>query len=133
MTTQTSLKILTPERTVLDTAVDALYARMPDGEFGVLKGHIPLVAPLEIAELRYVQQGQTFPVAVMGGVLQTDGDTITVLCDNAELGSEIDAVRAQHAKERAEARLRENSEEIDFHRAQLALARSLVRLKVSSK
>lgn len=127
------LKIVTPTRTVLDDEVEAVYARTSDGEFGVLPHHQPLVAPLEICILHYTQKGQDHRVAVMGGIFSTDGETTTVLSDNAELATEVDAARAHHAKERAEARLREKEASVDVKRAELSLARALVRLKLGGK
>lgn len=125
------LKIVTPNRTVVDEAVDSVTALSTDGEFGVLSNHIPLVTPLEIGVLQYSQNGQTKKVAVMGGIFSTDGKVSTVLSDAAELVDEVDAVRAQHAKERAEARLREKSASVDVKRAELSLHRALVRLKLT--
>jgi F-type H+-transporting ATPase subunit epsilon len=125
-----NLKIITPHKTLIDEAVDSVTAVTIDGEIGVLPNHIPLVSPLDIGVLKFVQNGQTKKVAVMGGVFSTDGKITTVLSDAAEFSDEIDAARAQHAKERAEARLREKAASVDVRRAELSLAKALVRLKL---
>ncbi len=125
------LKIVTPTRIVFeDTEIDAVYAQTADGEVGILPRHIPLVAPLNICALRYTKDNQTQTVAIMGGLLRTNGNEVSVLSDAAELAAEIDVVRAKHAKERAEARLKQTTDGIDLRRAEMALARSLARLKV---
>lgn len=126
-----NLKIITPHKTLLDEPVESVTATTIDGEIGVLSNHIPLVTPLDIGVLKFVQNGQTKKVAVMGGVFSTDGKVTTVLSDAAELSDEIDLARAQHAKERAEARLREKSASVDVKRAELSLAKALVRLKLN--
>ncbi len=127
------LKIVTPERVVLEESdIEAVYAHTIDGDVGILPKHVPLVTPLDISVLRYVKAGQKEPVAVMGGVLRTNGKVISVLTNAAELSGEIDVARAQQAKERAEAELRQETAQTDFTRAKLALMRSLVRLKLSS-
>ncbi|MEB3287900.1 MAG: ATP synthase F1 subunit epsilon [Vampirovibrionales bacterium] len=125
------LKIVTPERVVLDEDVEAVYAKAVDGEVGILPKHIPMVTPLEIGSLSYVKAGQKVPAAVMGGLLSTDGYVVTVLSEASELRQDIDKLRAQQAKERAEARLREKAESVDFTRAERALARAAARLKTS--
>lgn len=129
------LKILTPEKVVLDETVETIQAKAVDGAFGVLNKHIPMITPLDIAVLTYTLTGdgndEKKPVAVMGGLFQTDGDEAIVLTDAAELVSDIDALRAQQAKERAEARLREKTEKVDVQRAEMSLARALVRLQAS--
>ena len=40
------LKIITQERVVFDEEVDEIYSVGTDGEFGILKGHIPMMTLL---------------------------------------------------------------------------------------
>lgn len=127
------LKVVTPERIVFeDPDVEAVYANTVDGEVGILPKHVPLVTPLAIGVLRYVKAGQKEPIAVMGGLLRTNGKEVTILCEAAERADEIDALRAQHAKERAEARLKQQTNDVDVKRAKTALMRSVTRLKLAS-
>jgi F-type H+-transporting ATPase subunit epsilon len=125
------LTIVTPERQVLTEEVEAVYAAAVDGEFGVLPKHIPMVTPLKIGVLNYVKNGTKHPVAVMGGMFRTDGKEVIVLSDAAEKGTEIDRVRAEQAKERAERRLQQKNENVDHARAEKAFARALARLKIA--
>ena len=128
------LTIITPEKTVLNETVASIEAQAADGWFGVLPRHIPMATPLKISVLRYkTPAGESRNVAVMGGLFETDGETSTVLCDAAETATEIDVLRAQQAKARAEDRL--NSIELGVlpDRAQVALARSMVRLQAAGK
>jgi F-type H+-transporting ATPase subunit epsilon len=56
------------------------------------------------------------------------------VAEAAELGQEIDVERARRAKERAERRLAAaKTEEIDYVRAEVALRRAMVRVKVASR
>lgn len=126
------LKIVTPERIVVQEEVEAFYGKSADGMIGILPKHIPLVTPLEVGVMSYVKNGQKYPLAVMGGLLRTDGASVTVLSDAAELSSEIDAVRAKQAKERAEAELRKLTDKRDVAVAQQSLTRALTRLKLTS-
>lgn len=126
------LKIVTPERVVFEDEVEAVYAKAVDGEIGILPKHIPMITPLEIGSLSYVKAGHKEPAAVMGGLLSTDGFNVTVLSEASELKTDVDKMRAEQSKERAESRLREKAETLDTERAQRALARALTRLKVSS-
>src|SRR5688572_13728318 len=114
------LKIVTPERLVVEEEVEAVYGKTIDGMIGILPKHVPLVTPLEVGVMSFVKNGQKKPLAVMGGLLSTDGDNVIVLSDAAELSNEIDAVRAQHAKERAEAELHKLSDRYDVALAQQA-------------
>jgi F-type H+-transporting ATPase subunit epsilon len=128
-----TLKVVTPEKEVLAASVEAVSAIGTNGSFGVLTHHQPLVTALEIGLLTYTQGAQKKALAVMGGVFSTDGTTVTVLTPSAELGEQIDVLRAQEAKARAEARLKEKESHIDHQRAQLALNRAIIRLKAAGK
>jgi len=125
------LKIITHEKIVFDAEVDEIYTRGLDGEFGVLKNHIPVTCPLGIGLTRVVTGGQTQSYTTMGGIFQFKDEVATILTDAAEPISDIDVARAKLAKERAELRLLEKSAEVDVKRAEAALARALVRLKTS--
>lgn len=125
------LKIVTPERIVVETEVDAFYGKTVEGMIGILPKHIPLVTPLEVGVMSYAKNGQKYPLAVMGGLLRTDGASITVLSDAAEPSNEIDAIRAKQAKERAEADLRKLTDKHDIAVAQQSLTRALTRLKLA--
>jgi F-type H+-transporting ATPase subunit epsilon len=89
-----------------------------------------MVTPLAIDVLRFVKQGQKEQIAIMGGILRTNGKEVSVLADAAELATEIDLVRAQQAKERAEARLRQLNSTVDEGRAKLAMTRALTRIRL---
>lgn len=126
------LHVMTQERTVVSTEVE--YVQLPgiEGAFGVLRGHAPLMAPLAIGILEFGPfDGERRRLALGGGFVEMHDDRLTVLARTAELGEEIDVLRARKAKERAERRLAERRDDLDFNRARLALQRALLRLKVA--
>ena len=128
------LDIVTPERVVYSSDdITMLVVRAIDGETGILPNHSPLVTALDIAPLR-IKKGETeTQIAVCGGFLDVSNNQVTVLAACAELASEIDVLRAEEAKVRAERRLQQQTAEIDVRRAEAALRRALVRLKVSGQ
>jgi len=129
------LEVVTPDRLLVSKEVDVVVATGVDGEFGVLYGHVPFLATLDIGELRYRDGNEVEYLAVAGGFAEVTGKKITVLAEAAELAEEIDVQRAEKARERAERRLEEarKREEIDYARAEAALRRALVRLRVASR
>lgn len=102
-----------------------------DGEMGVLPGHIPLVAPLDIGQMRIKTGEGERLAAISGGFIEVTGSQVTVLSEAAELAEEIDVARAESARQRAQARLEAKQANIDYARAQAALKRALTRLKVA--
>ena len=125
------LKIITHDRVVFDEDVDEIYSKGVDGEFGILKGHVPFMSALDIGITKVVQSGKTKLFTTMGGVFQFKNDEGLILTQCAECGDEIDEVRARDAMERAKARLAEHSASVDAKRAEAALAREMVRLKAT--
>ena len=123
------LKIITHEKVVFDEDVDSIQTRGMDGEFGILKGHIPMMAALDIGVTRVVQGKDVRCFTTMGGVFQIKDDEAVILTDTAESGDEIDETRAKEALKRAQERLAEHEAEIDSKRAEAAVARAMARLK----
>ena len=129
------LKIITPERIILDAEVEAVYAYGLEGRFGILPKHTPMVSLLSIGVLCYFIGGVRHCAAIIGGVLKTDGQQVVVLSEAAELGEEVDVLRAQQARKRAEEQLQAKAKEtgVDVGKAELALARALTRLKAAHR
>lgn len=128
------LEVVTPDKLVLSDDVEVVVATGTEGEFGVLRQHIPFLATLKEGELRYRKGGGLHFLAVSGGFAEVLPHKVTVLAESAELGREIDIDRAQRARERALKRLNEaKKENLDHIRAEAALQRAMVRLKVAQR
>ncbi len=125
------LKIITHENIIFDEDVNEIYLRGLDGEFGILKGHEPIMSALDIGVTKIVQDNSVKLFTTMGGILQFKDDNAILLTDAGEFDEDIDVTRAKEAKARAEARLADTSASIEAKRAEAALARAMVRLKVA--
>lgn len=125
------LKIITHDKVVFDGDVDEIYTKGVDGEFGILKNHIPIISALDIGATKLVQSDKCRYFVTIGGVFQFKDNEATILTDVAEAGEDIDVTRAKAAKERAEARLADKTAKVDTKRAECSLARALERLKVA--
>ena len=127
------LEIVTPERKVLSETVDIVVAPGELGEFGVLPGHIPFLCKLKVGELRYRVGATSRHIAIMGGYAEVLNNQVTILAAAAETEIEIDVIRARAARERAERRIAEARDKLEFTRAQAALQRAMARLRVAEK
>ncbi|MDR1439017.1 MAG: ATP synthase F1 subunit epsilon [Clostridiales bacterium] len=126
------LNIATTERNFFSGEADALTIMTPDGEIGVLVGHMPMVVAIENAPVRFRAGGEWREAALSGGFAEITGDKVVILADTAEWPEEIELNRALDAKRRAEARIREHHSDIEYMRSQVALQRALTRISVSS-
>ena len=127
------LEIVTPEKKVLSETVDIVVAPGEEGEFGALPGHIPFLCKLKVGELKFRIGTVSRHIAIMGGYAEVLPHHVTILATAAEEASEIDVVRAKLARERAERRLAESKDKMEFTRAQAALQRAIARLKVAER
>lgn len=125
------VSVVTPGGPVLEEEVEMVSTKAKTGELGILAGHIPMVAPLDIGAVRLKNGNETEWVAVSGGFVEVNGEEVTILAQSAERAENIDIARAKQAKARAEKRLTDRQAEIDAHRAEMALKRALNRLDIA--
>jgi F-type H+-transporting ATPase subunit epsilon len=126
------LEIVTPERLVVNEAVDYIEIPGKTGYLGVLPGHAPLISELAAGELTYRMGNQTKRVAVAWGFAEVLQARVTILAEAAEKAEEIDTARAEAAKRKAEAELQKAGPEGNAE-AQAALQRASARLDVAGK
>ncbi|MBP2651105.1 MAG: atpC 2 [Firmicutes bacterium] len=131
MSNKIRLDIVTPERIIFSEDVNMVIARATDGDLGVLPGHAPLIAGLDIWPLRIMKDEGEQEIAICGGFIEVRPEKVSILASCAELPEEIDVERAENAKNRAEMRLKEKDSSVDLARAELALKRAIIRLRVS--
>ena len=123
------LELVTPERLLLSEEVDEVVAPGYEGEFGVLPGHTQFLAILNIGVLWYRKEGAVKKIALGGGFAEVNHDRVVVMAETAERADEIDVERAQRARDRAEARLKELSlDDETYAKAYAELQRALVRM-----
>ena len=123
------LKIITQERVVFDQEVDSVFSKGIDGEFGLLKGHLPMMTALDIGVTRAYIGDEVKKFTTMGGILQFKDEECLILTTLAEPGEEIDEARARQALEQAKLKLKNAQARMDAKRAEAAIARAEARLK----
>ncbi len=131
--TKIQLEIVTPDKSVVREDVDEVELPGSDGYFGVLPGHTPLLATLQVGEMWYRTGAEKHYLALAFGFVEVLPDRVTVLAQLAERAQDIDIARAEAAKRRAEERMAASVPDIDFERARVAMMKSLIRLQVASR
>ena len=129
------LEVITPERKVYEDDADMVIAPGSEGYLGILPHHTPLLTALGPGEFRVKKGGVEEILAVFGGFMDVRGDRVVVLTEAAEPAEEIDAQRAEEARQRAQQALAAagTMSAADEARARTALQRALVRLRVSER
>ena len=131
--THVTLEIVTPDRSVVHEQVDEVEIPGDDGYFGVLPGHTPLLAMLQVGELWYRRGSEKVYLSIAFGFAEVLPDRVTVLAQLAEKADEIDIARAEAARRRAEELIAKPVPEMDYERARIALMKSLIRLQVATR
>jgi F-type H+-transporting ATPase subunit epsilon len=133
--TKLTLEIVTPDRSVITEQVDEVQLPGSEGYFGVLPGHTPLLAALQVGELWYRVGAEKTYLAIAFGFAEVLPERVTVLAHVAERAQDIDMERAERAMQRAKERISNISvqSDVDFERARVAMMKSLIRLQVASR
>jgi F-type H+-transporting ATPase subunit epsilon len=129
MATSVQCVVVTPEKAVLDEAVDFVALPMYDGELGVLPGRAPLIGRLGYGELRTRRGSETRRFFIDGGFAQVRTNVVTVLTPRAIRAEAIDTAAAEAALQQAKGIAHTPEEQTALlnaqqrARAQLAVAR----------
>src|SRR4030088_1035057 len=115
------LRIVSADRSLVNEQVDEVEIPGADGYFGVLPGHTPLLATLQVGTLWYRQGSERHYLAIAFGFAEVQPDRVTILAQIAERADEIDVVRAEAAKKRAEERIVQSTVDMDAERARISL------------
>ncbi|MBL8601276.1 MAG: ATP synthase F1 subunit epsilon [Myxococcales bacterium] len=89
------LEVVTPVGAAVRADVDQVEAPSVDGEFGVLPGHLPLLAALKAGVVRYRSAGKSFVVAVGPGFAEAGPEAMSILTDRCVESADVDTAAAR--------------------------------------
>ncbi len=127
------LEIVTPEAKTYSEDVDVVTLPAVEGEMGVFPQHVPLVTQIVPGEVIVRKGGQDYFLAVGEGFVEITGNRVAIMTDMAIAAENIDAVKAEEARRRAEARLAEKLDDAEAAMVSASLAHSLAQLKVKHR
>ena len=133
MDNRLKLEIVTPDAVVFSEAVDMVTLPGVEGQIGILPQHVPLMTQMVPGEMIVRKNGQDRFLAVGEGFVEITGDEVSILTDMAVAAESIDEAKAEEARQRAQARLREKMSAEEVASVNGALARSLAQLRVKRR
>lgn len=104
-----------------------------EGEMGIYPMHVPLMTQIIPGEIAVRRGGQDVYLAVGEGFVEITGESVSVLTDMAITADNIDEVKAEEARKRAEARLAEKLSDEEVAAVHAALANSVAQLSVKRR
>jgi F-type H+-transporting ATPase subunit epsilon len=127
------LQIITPEGTIFSEDVEMVGLRSVEGRIGILPNHIRLMTQMLPGEMMVRKDGRDQFLAVGEGLVEVTGDGVAIATDMAVAAETIDEAKAEEARQRAEARLREKISDEEVASVNASLVRSLAQLHVKRR
>ena len=127
------LEIVTPQATVYSEDVDMVTLPAVEGQMGVLPHHVRLMTQLVPGEMTIRKNGQEHFLAVGEGLIEVTGDRVAIVTEMAVAAESINEAKAEEARQRAAARLREKISSAEVASVNASLVRSLAQLRVKRR
>jgi F-type H+-transporting ATPase subunit epsilon len=127
------LEIVTPEGPAYSADVERVTLPGVAGQFGVYPQHVPLMTQMEPGEIIVRKDGRDIFFATGAGLIEVTATRVSVLTDLAVQADKIDEAKAEEARLRAEARLREKLSDEEHAAVNASLTRSLAQLRVKRR
>jgi F-type H+-transporting ATPase subunit epsilon len=124
------LEITTPTGQVYSKAVDMVTLPGQEGEMGILPMHVPLIALLGEGEIIARRGNEEDRLLVTGGCAEITAERVAILTVFATDETAIDENKAEQARARAEARLKEKISPDEVALVQASLSHSLAQLRI---
>ena len=122
--------IVSAEEKIFSGLAELIVAPAEEGDVGIAARHAPLLTRLRAGEVRVIiDNAQTLPFFVSGGILEVQPHVVSVLADRAVRAKDIDEAAAVEAKRRAEETLSDHSGKLDYAKAQLELIEAVAQLR----
>ena len=130
------LRIVTPDRTIVDRKVARVTFQGIDGSYGILPHHAPLMTAISATGKAKITEldGRSLELFVSDGFAQMQHNVLTLVCEAGEFAHEIDMERVKAAEAKAREKLAgldRLSEE--FLKAEVSLKKALAREQLSRR
>ena len=129
-----NLNIIAANRVFFSGKCSSVIVPAHDGQEEIMAHHENMVSAVENGVLKFKKDGEKdYETVVVGaGFVETINNRVTVLVETAERPEEIDKVRAEEAKERAQEQLRQKQSIQEYYHSRASLSRAMTRLKATS-
>jgi F-type H+-transporting ATPase subunit epsilon len=133
MSSTLRLEIITPVAIVFSEDVEMVTLPGVEGEIGILPQHVPLMTHMVPGEMVVRKDGHDRFLAVGEGFIEITGSRVAILTDLAIAAENIDEAKAEEARQRAAARLRDKLSAEEVANVNAALARALAQIRVKRR
>ncbi|MCP2334990.1 F0F1 ATP synthase subunit epsilon [Actinomadura rupiterrae] len=96
--------LVSPEREVWSGEAKMVVAQTIEGQLGIMPGHAPVLGVLldgSVVKIEPADGGEWVTAMVGSGFFSIAGDEVSVLAEQAELGTEVDVADARRSLDEA--------------------------------
>ena len=136
MTATMALKVLTPDKTVLDTTINAMRVLLPDGWWGILPGHAPMISYIHSGTVHYKKDNSKRYITLYQGTIEVKPDPddrtqIMILTSAAEEGDDLEVVEQELEQQAEELRKLAKEADMEFNQIRISLEKSIQQANIS--
>ena len=126
------LDVITPSKSAFSADVNMVIVRALDGDVGILPGHVPLVAALDIWSMRILTPDGEHKMAISGGIMNVSDGIVIIMTATAELAENVDVARSRKALAKAEAEIEKTIIPREIEIWKNAQRRAQIRLSIAT-
>lgn len=124
-----TLKVIACDRVFYEGPCEIMKFPGYDGQMAIMAHHENMTTSIEVGEIQFrTPDGVNHVAIVSDGLIQVKNNQVNVIVYSAERPDEIDAFRAQAAKERALEQMQQKQSIIEYHISRASLSRAMARL-----
>lgn len=136
MNAQMELLVLTPDKRVLETTANSLRVLLPDGWWGILPGHAPMISYLDSGIIHYRIDLDTRYIALYQGTIEVKQNLyaqtqILILTAAAEEGEDLTTVQANLAQQAQKLEALAKEADLEFKQIRLSLEKALQNAEIT--
>ncbi len=134
MSNTLQLEIVTPTGLIFNEPAACVTIPGAEGEMEIHPLHVPVLTLLEAGEITVRKPDNAFCYLAVGeGFVKITGDKVVIFTDMALKADEIDELKAEEARKRAEERLKGKLSDEEAATVNAALARSIAQIGVKQR
>ncbi|HEY9122280.1 MAG TPA: F0F1 ATP synthase subunit epsilon [Brevefilum sp.] len=136
MTATMALQVLTPDKFVLNTSINAMRVLLPDGWWGIMPGHAPMISYIEAGIVHYTRDDAKRFIALYQGTIEVKPDPNTrtkvlILTSAAEEGDDLEKVQSNLNEQAAKLAKLAKEADLEFNQIRLSLEKALQEADIS--
>jgi F-type H+-transporting ATPase subunit epsilon len=131
-----TLEVLTPDKNVMDASIHAMRVLLPDGWWGILPGHAPMISYIQAGIVHYTKNTTKRYIALYQGTIEVRPDPdartkVVILTAAAEEGDDLAVVKAELEQQAARIAKLAKEANMEFNQIRLSLEKSLQEAEIT--